>query len=84
MHMITQKFHLTTAEIFYRMPDHKCILQSFVWQTIDTAPHYPRVRRFLAFWEANLDGPIHSVRVVGHDLSDSPSRCGAVTEFVLH
>jgi len=84
MYMIAKKFHLTTAEILYQMPDHPSILQSFVWQKIDAAPGYPKLHQFLAFWEANLDGPIHSVRVVGHDLVGSPSRCDVVTEFVLH
>ena len=84
MHMIETNFHLTTVEIIYRMPDYPGILQTFIWQKIDAAPDFPKLHRFLAFWEANLDGPIHSVRVVGHDLTGSPSRCGVVTELVLH
>lgn len=84
MLMIPQNFHLTTAEIIYRMPDYPSILQSFVWQKIDAAPDYPKLHKFLAFWEANLDGPIHTVRVVGHDIVGSPSRYGAATEFILH
>ena len=84
MHMIAKNFHLITAEILYWMPDHPSILQCFVWQKIDAAPDYPNLHRFLAFWQANLDGPIHAVRVVGHDLSDCPSRCTSGTEFVLH
>ena len=27
------------------------------------APDFPVLRRFLDFWENNLDGPLHSVRV---------------------
>jgi uncharacterized protein Usg len=56
-------WRLATAEILYRMPDHPAVLQSFVWQHLDLAPQFPELRRFLKFWEANLDGPIHSVRV---------------------
>ncbi|MEM6538426.1 MAG: usg protein [Pseudomonadota bacterium] len=56
-------YRLATAEILYRMPDHKGILQSFVWQDYDLAPKYPVLRRFLDFWQRELDGPLHSVRV---------------------
>jgi len=52
-----------TAEIIYRLPDHPAVLQSFVWQHMDVAPDYPVLRRFLDYWEENLDGAIHSVRV---------------------
>lgn len=54
----------TTAEIVYRMPDHPAVLQSFIWQHLDMAPDFPRLKRFLEYWEENLDGAIHSVRVV--------------------
>lgn len=56
---------LTTAEILYHMPDHPHLLQSFVWQFMDTAPRYPKLSEFLAFWEDNIDGKIHSVKVAG-------------------
>jgi uncharacterized protein Usg len=54
---------LTTAEILYRMPDHRGILQSFLWQDYDIAPKFPRLIKFLDYWERHLDGPLHSVRV---------------------
>jgi uncharacterized protein Usg len=54
---------LATIEIIYRMPDHPVLLQTFVWQHWDTAPQFPALKRFLEYWELNLDGPIHSVRV---------------------
>lgn len=56
-------YRLTTANILYRLPDHPKLLQSFVWQELDLAPRYPVLRRFLDFWEAELDGKIHSVEV---------------------
>ena len=34
-------YRLTTAEILYWMPDHKHVLQSFVWQNLDLAPRFP-------------------------------------------
>ena len=54
---------LTTANILYRMPDRPLLLQSYLWQDWDMAPEFPELRRFLAFWERELDGPIHSVEV---------------------
>lgn len=56
-------YSLATAEIFYRLPDAQSILQSFVWQHYDLAPAFPELRKFLDFWQRELDGPIHSVRV---------------------
>ena len=53
---------LTTAEIFYRMPDFQSVLQTFVWQDYDLAPEFPRLFKFLEFWKTALDGPLHSVR----------------------
>ena len=58
-------YRLTTAEILYHMPDHPHLLQSFVWQFMDSAPGYPKLTRFLRFWERNIDGRIHSVEVAG-------------------
>ncbi|MBB3951358.1 usg protein [Aureimonas jatrophae] len=55
---------LTTAEILYRMPDHPALLQTFSWQFEDTAPNYPRLRRFLDYWEREIEAKIHSVRVM--------------------
>lgn len=54
---------LTTAEIMYRMPDYRDILQTFIWQDYDLAPKFPRLIKFLDFWAHNLDGPLASVRV---------------------
>ena len=56
-------YRLTTAEITYRMPDHPAVLQTFVWQKLDIAPRYPMLQSFLEFWEREIEGRIHSVRV---------------------
>ncbi len=56
-------YRLTTAEILYRLPDHPEILQTYVWQELDLAPEYPVLRKFLDFWDRELDGKLHSVRV---------------------
>jgi uncharacterized protein Usg len=54
---------LTTAEIVYHMPDHPGLLQEFLWQTLDQAPDFPRIRRFLDHWRREIDAVIHSVSV---------------------
>jgi uncharacterized protein Usg len=54
---------LTTAEITYRMPDYRNLLQSYIWQDYDLAPRFPRLIKFLDFWTHNLDGPLATVRV---------------------
>lgn len=61
-------WRLTTAEILYRMPDHPHLLQSFVWQKLDRAPDLPQLREFLGFWEREIEGDIHSVRVAWRGL----------------
>ena len=61
-------YGLTTARILYRMPDHRAVLQTFVWQDYDVAPAFPSLSRFLAYWRAELDGPLHSVAISHHRL----------------
>ncbi len=56
-------YRLTTAEIIYHLPDHPDLLQSFTWQTLDIAPKFPVIRKFLEFWQRSLDGKLHSVRI---------------------
>lgn len=54
---------LTTAEVLFYMPDHPDLLQSFLWQTLDEAPEYPRIQQFLAFWRREIEAVIHSVEI---------------------
>jgi uncharacterized protein Usg len=61
-------YRLTTAEILYHLPDHPAVLQSYIWQDLDIAPRYPVLHKFLAFWERELDGKLHSVRVASAPL----------------
>lgn len=56
-------YRLTTAEILYRLPDHPTLLQTFIWQELDLAPRYPTLRRFLDFWDREIEAKIHSVTV---------------------
>ena len=54
---------LTTAEVLYYIPDHPSLLQSFMWQTLDVAPDFPRIQQFLEFWRREIDAVIHSVAI---------------------
>ena len=63
-----KNYRLTTAEILYWMPDHQHVLQSFVWQNLDLAPKFPALSKFLDFWERNLEGRLHKVRVANTQL----------------
>ncbi len=56
-------YRLTTAEILYHLPDHPALLQTFIWQELDIAPRFPVLRKFLDFWERQIEGRLHSVRV---------------------
>ena len=56
---------LTTAEVLYYMPAHPSLLQSFLWQTMDEAPNFPRIHRFLDYWRREIDAVIHSVSIGG-------------------
>jgi uncharacterized protein Usg len=75
---------LTTVEILYHMPDHPALLQCFVLQHLDQAPDYPRLRRFLDYWEENIEGRLHSVTVAGSELIAAAEIAHAATEFRLH
>lgn len=61
-------YRLATAEILYRLPDTQSLLQTYVWQDFDLSPQFPVLNKFLDFWEDQLDGPLHSVKVTSCDL----------------
>ncbi len=63
MELRPRGYRLTTAEILYHLPDYPRLLQSFIWQEYDLAPGFPALRKFLDFWENNLEGRLHSVMV---------------------
>lgn len=59
----TNGYRLTTAEILYRLPDYPDLLQSYIWQDLDLAPKFPILGKFLRFWDRELDGKLHSIRL---------------------
>jgi uncharacterized protein Usg len=76
-------YRLTTAEIVYRLPDYPALLQTYVWQDLDLAPRYPALQKFLDFWERELEGKLHSVRVGAAQLI-TPGLLRHTKEFRLH
>lgn len=62
--LMLKGYGLTTAELFYRLPDYQNVLQTFVWQDYDLAPDHPRLFKFIEFWQDEIEGPLHSVRFV--------------------
>ena len=68
LELMLHDYRLTTAELLYRFPDHPALLQSFVWQELDLAPKFPTLKKFLTFWDRELDGKIHSVKVMHAEL----------------
>jgi len=77
-------YRLTTAEILYHLPDHPHLVQSFIWQQFDMAPRYPELQRFLAFWEKNIEGKLHSVKVAQASLIGAPRLRHAQVSLSLH
>jgi uncharacterized protein Usg len=79
-----QGYGLTTAHILYRRPDRLWLLQTFVWQQYDRWPDFPVLQAFLAFWQKNLEGPLHSV-MVAHSRLVRPAELRAIDGvFRLH
>ena len=56
-------YGLTTAEIVYRRPDRRWLLQTYVWQDCDMFPNFRALQDFLAFWQQKLEGPLFVVTV---------------------
>ena len=56
---LIKSYRLTTAEIYYHLPDYPELLQSYIWQEYDYAPKFPVLHGFLDFWTNNIEGKIH-------------------------
>ena len=63
---------LTTAEVLYYMPAHPQLLQSFLWQTLDVAPDFPRIHRFLDYWRREIDAVIQSLPSIAVLVKEHP------------
>ena len=64
----TGDYRLTTAQIFYHLPDYPKFIQEFIWQDYDLAPRFPHLKTFLGFWVREIEGKLHSVYVAHHKI----------------
>jgi uncharacterized protein Usg len=77
-------YSLTTAEIVYRLPDHPSLLQSYIWQEYDVSPRFPRLKEFLDFWSAQIEGKLFKV-IVAHRQLIKPAELRLINaEFKWH
>src|SRR5262249_5139693 len=77
-------YGLTTAQIFYRLPDHPSLLQTYVVTDYDLCPRFPLLTRFLAFGREPPEGPLIWV-TVAHARLIRPTEIRSVNgEFRLH
>ncbi len=84
MELMLKGYGLTTANILYRIPDYKSLLQTYVWQEYDLYPKFPALQKFLDFWNRELDGPLHKVEVA-HQRLITPAEVRLVAkEFRLN
>lgn len=79
-----QGFSLTTAHILYRLPDYPALLQSYIWQEYDMAPRFPKLKSFLDFWTAKLDGKLYKVTVANARLIHPAEMKLLAAEYKLH
>ena len=77
-------YRLTTAEIIYCLPDYPELLQTFIWQSLDISPDFPRLQTFLIFWEKNIEGRLFSVKVAQAESLEGSKTQFAKGEFILH
>ena len=82
--LMMKGYGLTTAELFYHMPDHPHVLNTFVWQDYDLAPDHDRLLKFIGFWQKELDGPLHSVRFVHRKMISAGEWRNVTGEFHYH
>jgi uncharacterized protein Usg len=56
---------LTSVKVIYFLPDYRNILNEFWWQTMDVPPKYPKVKKFVDYWNDYIEGAIRSLEI-GH------------------
>jgi uncharacterized protein Usg len=82
--LMLKDYRLTTAEILYHLPDHPSLLQTFVWQNLDIAPKFPVLGKFLLYWENEIEGKLHSVKIASTELITPAEFTFAKGELKIH
>ncbi len=55
------EYSIVTVNIIYYRPDYRHLLNHFLWQTLDIKPKYPRIEKFLLFWQREIDAVIKDI-----------------------
>ena len=67
MTYILKKWTTASVQVVYYIPDYIHLVNEFIWQTEDQRPDYPRIDRFLNYWDKHIEGPIKEVYIHDHD-----------------
>ena len=59
--IIIKKRTIASVQVIYYLPDYENILNEFIWQTEDISPEFPRIDKFIKYWDKNIEGPIDSI-----------------------
>ena len=70
MLIVIRKKTLVTLNVYYWMPDYQHILNLFSFQDDDVPPEYPRMQRFVKYWEENLEAKIKEIQIGSVNQSD--------------
>ncbi len=84
MELMLKGYGLTTARFFYRMPDFRHVLNEFIWQFYDLAPDHPTLMEKVEWWQAKIEGPLHSVSFTHRKLISPGEWRQIVGEFPVH
>ncbi|MBZ0130049.1 MAG: usg protein [Rhodobacteraceae bacterium] len=84
LELMLKGYGVTTAEMLYRMPDHRNVLNTYVWQHMDLAPDYPRLFAFIEFWQDRIEGPLQAVRFVHRKLIRPGEWRNVTGEFLIN
>lgn len=79
---IIPKKALITIDVFYYLPDYPLLIEEFMWQVEDIIPEIKRVKKFILFWERNIDADIQEIMLAGLDSPDSRQRFNSVDEIL--
>ena len=64
---IIEQWTLASVQVVYYIPNFPHIVNEFMWQTDDQRPDFPRIERFLNYWDRYIDGPIKEVYIYDHE-----------------
>ena len=65
--IIIKKRTIASVQVIYYLPDYENILNEFIWQTEDISPEYPRIDKFIKYWDKNIEGRIKDIFVYDHN-----------------